>query len=465
MNIRTRFAPSPTGELHIGSIRTALYAWLFAFKNNGKFILRIDDTDIKRLTKNSIDQIIRDLKWLKISWDEGPYFQSSRIDRYYLMINKLLLSGNAYKCYCSKERLNFIRQEQIKNNQKPRYDKYCYNNHIDNPPSVPYVVRFCNPSQGNIIFHDLVYGKLSFNNQELDDLIIKRIDGSPTYNFCVVIDDIDMEISHVIRGQEHINNTPRQINIFNALQVKYPTYAHVPIIIGDNKKKISKRFSNMGITQFKKNGVLPEALLNYLIRLGWSYGNKEIFSIEEMKKLFEIKKISKSPSMFNKQKLLWINKYYINNLPEINIINHLKFHLKSQNINIYNGPPLTEVLKLLRKRYQTLKEISLNLRYFYHEINYVNNDVVNSFNFDVIKSLSVFYSRLYHLPIWSYEKIKTEIQYSADKLKLEIKQLTMLIRIAITGEIFSPGISNIIYILGKFITLTRINNFINFIKK
>ncbi|MEM8092856.1 glutamate--tRNA ligase, partial [Morganella morganii] len=277
--VKTRFAPSPTGYLHVGGARTALYSWLYSRHNHGEFVLRIEDTDLERSTQEAIDAIMDGMNWLNLGWDEGPYYQTKRFDRYNQVIDTMIENGTAYRCYCSKERLEALREKQMANNEKPRYDGCCRDHAHNHTADEPHVVRFRNPQEGSVIFDDKIRGPIEFSNQELDDLIIRRTDGSPTYNFCVVVDDWDMEITHVIRGEDHINNTPRQINILKALGAPVPEYAHVSMINGDDGKKLSKRHGAVGVMQYRDDGYLPQALLNYLVRLGWSHGDQEIFSI------------------------------------------------------------------------------------------------------------------------------------------------------------------------------------------
>ncbi|WP_016606040.1 glutamate--tRNA ligase, partial [Yersinia pestis] len=356
MKIKTRFAPSPTGYLHVGGARTALYSWLFSRHLGGEFVLRIEDTDLGRSTQEAIDAIMDGMNWLNLDWDEGPYFQTKRFDRYNAVIDQMLDAGTAYRCYCSKERLEALREAQMANGEKPRYDGHCRDSQCTHGADEPSVVRFRNPQEGSVIFDDKIRGPIEFSNQELDDLIIRRTDGSPTYNFCVVIDDWDMEITHVIRGEDHINNTPRQINILKALGAPVPEYAHVSMILGDDGKKLSKRHGAVGVMQYRDDGYLPEALLNYLVRLGWSHGDQEIFSIEEMTQLFTLDAVSKSASAFNTEKLQWLNHHYINSLPPEQVAVHLSWHVEQLGIDTRNGPELVEIVKLLGERCKTLKE-------------------------------------------------------------------------------------------------------------
>ena len=376
MIIKTRFAPSPTGYFHIGSVRTALYSWLFAKHNKGLFLLRLEDTDFERSTTSSVDNIIKGLEWLGLTWDEGPYFQSKQLDKYREAAYEMLKSGHAYKCYCSKNRLDKLRKNQILMGLKPRYDRKCRNLKKEYATNKVYVIRFRNPKIGKVIFNDHIRGKIVFDNTELDDLIILRSNKIPTYNFCVVIDDRDMNITHVIRGEDHINNTPRQINILRALGVTIPQYAHVSMIVDSFGKKLSKRNNIVDIMEYYKMGYLPEAILNYIVRLGWSYGNQEIFNLNEMKKLFTLEGINKSSSVFDTKKLLWLNHHYINTLPVNYISQCLKYYFRQKNIDIKKGPVLTDVINILGHRCKTLQEFVKLSRYFYEDFNCADNEVI-----------------------------------------------------------------------------------------
>mgnify|MGYP003310886769 FL=1 len=311
MTVRTRFAPSPTGLLHIGGIRTALFSWLYAKHNNGEFILRIEDTDRERSTDDAKKIILDGISWLNLDYDEGPYFQTDRFERYSEIIQELLRTGNAYYCYCTKEELDAMREDALKQGKKPKYNGFWRDRDITPPKNIKPVVRFKTPLDGNVVIDDFVQGKVIFQNKELDDLIIARSDGTPTYNLTVVVDDMDMEITDVIRGDDHLNNTPRQVNIFNALGEAEPNYAHIPMILGIDGKKLSKRDEASSILKYRDNGYLPEALLNYLVRLGWSKGDQEIFSIDEMISEFDLRSVNKSAATINPKKLLWLNQYYI----------------------------------------------------------------------------------------------------------------------------------------------------------
>ncbi|AIN47375.1 glutamate--tRNA ligase [Candidatus Palibaumannia cicadellinicola] len=466
MKIKTRFAPSPTGFLHIGGARTAFYSWLFARHHGGEFILRIEDTDLERSTPQAINAIIDSMKWLKIDWDHGPYFQTKHFARYNYIINHMLKNGSAYKCYCSEKRLEELRQNQMINGKKPRYDGRCrnsYENHLSNDP---YVVRFRNPQEGSVIFNDLIRGTIQYSNTELDDLIIRRTEGTPTYNFCVVVDDLDMKITHVIRGEDHINNTPRQINILKALGAPIPKYAHVSMIMGYDGKNLSKRHGAVGVMQYRDDGFLPEALLNYLVRLGWSYGNQEIFSLDEMKKLFNLEAISKSASSFDSKKLLWYNHVYIKNLPIDYITKNLFWHMKHQGIDMSIGPPLTDLVKLFRERCKTLKEMASNCYYFYQDFREFETKAAKTYLLpEATKPLQIVREKLSSLNNWTKESVHDVIKQTADELQVKIEKVSMPLRVAVTGTSQSPTIDMTILAIGKLRSLKRINMALNFIAK
>ncbi|CAL4042180.1 glutamate--tRNA ligase [Buchnera aphidicola] len=464
--VKTRFAPSPTGKLHIGSVRTALYSWLFAERNKGVFVLRFEDTDFERSSESSVEGILNGLRWLGLKWNEGPYFQSKRLQYYIDIIDSMIQSGQAYKCYCSSIRLGKLRKSQILKGEKPRYDGKCRDNTIDYCNDISYVVRFRNPKKGKVIFHDSVRGEIIFSNKELDDLIILRSNGIPTYNFCVVIDDRDMKITHVIRGEDHINNTPRQINILKSLGADIPIYAHVSMIKENNGKKLSKRNNVIDIMEYYREGYLPEAILNCILRLGWSYGNKEIFSVDEMKKLFTLKGLSKSSSCFNIKKLLWLNHYYINKLPVEYIAKCLKYHFQIEKIDISEGPVLTEIIKIICNRCNTLKEIVHLSRFFYQEFDFVNNEVTRThLNIKNIIILKEIINIIKNVSIWNVDNLSKLVKLLSIKLDICLSRIFMTIRFAITGSLISPSIDTTMYFLGKNRVLFRIKKAINYIEK
>ncbi|MCE9963729.1 glutamate--tRNA ligase [Lelliottia amnigena] len=464
MKIKTRFAPSPTGYLHVGGARTALYSWLFARNHGGEFVLRIEDTDLERSTPEAIEAIMDGMNWLNLEWDEGPYFQTKRFDRYNAVIDDMIVAGTAYKCYCSKERLDALREEQMANGDKPRYDGRCRHSHEHHADDEPCVVRFANPQDGSVIFDDQIRGPIEISNHELDDLIIRRTDGSPTYNFCVVVDDWDMEISHVIRGEDHINNTPRQINILKALNAPVPVYAHVSMINGDDGKKLSKRHGAVSVMQYRDDGYLPEALLNYLVRLGWSSGDQEIFSREEMIKLFSLSAVSKSASAFNTDKLLWLNHHYINTMQPEYVATYLQWHIEQANIDTRTGPELADLVKLLGERCKTLKEIAESCRYFYEEFDAFDADAAKKHLRPVARQpLEVVRDKLAAITEWSAENVHHAIQATADELEIGMGKVGMPLRVAVTGAGQSPGLDVTVHAIGKTRSVARINKALDFI--
>ncbi|MFN6784646.1 glutamate--tRNA ligase [Proteus mirabilis] len=462
--IKTRFAPSPTGYLHVGGARTALYSWLFSRHNKGEFVLRIEDTDLERSTQPAIDAIMDGMNWLNLNWDEGPYYQTKRFDRYNQVIDQMLAAGTAYRCYCSKERLEKLREDQMAKGEKPRYDGCCRHGDHNHTPDEPHVVRFLNPQEGSVIFDDKIRGPIEFSNQELDDLIIRRTDGSPTYNFCVVIDDWDMEITHVIRGEDHINNTPRQINILKALGAPVPEYAHVSMILGDDGKKLSKRYNAVSVMQYRDDGYLPEALLNYLVRLGWSHGDQEIFSIDEMIKDFTLEAISKSASAFNTDKLLWLNHHYINTLPAEQVAVHLDWHIKQRNIDTSNGPSLVELIKLLGERCKTLKEMAESCHYFYVDFDSFEETAAKKHLRPVARQpLEVVRDKLSAITDWTAENVHKAIQETAEELEVGMGKVGMPLRVAVTGAGQSPALDVTVHAIGKARSIARINKALDFI--
>ncbi|AYY81400.1 MULTISPECIES: glutamate--tRNA ligase [Proteus] len=462
--IKTRFAPSPTGYLHVGGARTALYSWLYSRHNKGEFVLRIEDTDLERSTQPAIDAIMDGMNWLNLNWDEGPYYQTKRFDRYNQVIDQMLSAGTAYRCYCSKERLEQLREDQMAKGEKPRYDGCCRDGNHNHSADEPHVVRFLNPQEGSVIFDDKIRGPIEFSNLELDDLIIRRTDGSPTYNFCVVIDDWDMEITHVIRGEDHINNTPRQINILKALGAPVPEYAHVSMILGDDGKKLSKRYNAVSVMQYRDDGYLPEALLNYLVRLGWSHGDQEIFSIDEMIEHFTLEAISKSASAFNTDKLLWLNHHYINTLPAEKVAVHLDWHIKQQNIDTSNGPSLVELIKLLGERCKTLKEMAESCHYFYVDFETFEETAAKKHLRPVARQpLEVVRDKLSAITDWTAENVHQAIQDTADELEIGMGKVGMPLRVAVTGAGQSPGLDVTVHAIGKTRSIARINKALDFI--
>jgi len=463
MTIKTRFAPSPTGYLHVGGARTALYSWLVAQKLGGEFVLRIEDTDVERSTQSAIDAIMEGMEWLGLEWNEGPYYQTKRFDRYKDLITQLLDEDKAYRCYCPSERLDAMREEQMANGEKPRYDGCC-RGLTEQPSDVPHVIRFRTPQTGEVTFKDHVRGTITTQNSELDDLIIQRTDGSPTYNFCVVVDDWDMEITHVVRGEDHINNTPRQINILNALNAPIPEYAHVSMILGDDGKKLSKRHGAVGVMQYRDDGFLPEALLNYLVRLGWSHGDQEVFSIDEMKDLFSLDAINKAASGFNTEKLLWLNNHYIKTAEPSHVAKYLEWHMNDQDIDTSNGPALTEIITAMGERVNTLKELAAGSRYCYEDFDAFDPNAAKKHLRGVaLEPLQLVATKLAALDDWSLDNLHQVIEDTAAELEVGMGKVGMPLRVAITGAGQSPSLDITLKLVGKARSVQRIGEAVKFV--
>lgn len=463
MTIRTRFAPSPTGYLHVGGARTALFSWLHARKHGGRFVLRIEDTDLERSTEASVQAILDGMQWLGLDYDEGPFYQTQRFDRYKAIIQQLMAQGDAYYCYCSKAELEQMRDEQRANKQKPRYDGRC--RHRQSPePGIEPVIRFKNPTDGQVVVDDLIRGRVTFNNQELDDLVIARPDGSPTYNLTVVVDDMDMEMTHVIRGDDHLNNTPRQINIFRALGAEPPKFAHVPMILGDDGARLSKRHGAVGVMTYRDKGFLPQALLNYLVRLGWSHGDQEVFSLAEMVELFDIADVNKAASSFNTEKLLWLNQHYIKNSEPDYLAGILDWHLQQMAIKTDNGPPLVEIVKLLQERAKTMVEMAESCVYFYQPVTEYDEKAARKQLHD--KSLPILESihqRLARLPSWEATAIHDEVKACANEFEVGMGKVAQPIRVALTGNTVSPSLDVTLQWAGESRTLSAIAAAITYI--
>ena len=460
MTIKTRFAPSPTGYLHVGGARTALFSWLYARKNNGKFILRIEDTDLERSTQASVDAIFEGMNWLGLSHDEGPFYQTQRFDRYKEIIQQLVEQGDAYYCTCTREKLDELREQQKANKEKPRYNGKCQQAHHTEG-----VIRFKNPVKGEVVIHDVVKGDIVVANKELDDLIIARSDGTPTYNLTVVVDDMDMGMTHIIRGDDHINNTPRQINILKALGAELPQYAHVPMILGSDGARLSKRHGAVSVMQYRDEGYLPEALLNYLVRLGWSHGDQEIFSLDEMIELFDLEGCNVSASTFNTEKLLWLNHQYIMNSEPEQVAKHLAWHMQNQGIDTSTGADLVDIVKAQRERSKTLVEMAASSHYFYQEFESYNEKAAKK-NFKqgsdtVLQTLMDAFSQTEG---WDGEQLHQIVLDTAENLALKLGKVAQPLRVAISGAGVSPAIDITLSLLGREKTLTRMARAIEFIK-
>jgi len=466
MTIRTRFAPSPTGYLHIGGVRTALFSWLYARKHGGSFVLRIEDTDLERSTAESVNAILEGMTWLGLEYDEGPFSQMERLERYQEVIQQLLDTGNAYRCYCSRERLEILRAKQMARKEKPRYDGCCRDSQDAPPEDTSPVIRFRNPQEGGVIVDDLVRGRVVFSNSELDDLIIARSDGTPTYNLSVVVDDLDMGITHVIRGDDHLNNTPRQLNILTALGAKPPVYSHVPMILGEDGGRLSKRHGAVSVMQYHQEGYLPEALLNYLVRLGWSYGDQEIFSIDEMIKYFDIKDVNHSASTFNAGKLLWLNQHYIKTLPPERIAHLLSWHLGKLNIDPSMGPPLEEVVKAQQERAKTLVEMAESSVFFYRDFeSYEESAAKKHLRPVASEALQRISTILADLDAWTPENLHQVVLDVAASLDIKMGKVAQPLRVALCGRAASPGIDVTLYLVGKAACIRRLDKALVYIKQ
>ncbi|MFD2167010.1 glutamate--tRNA ligase [Thalassotalea euphylliae] len=457
MTLTTRFAPSPTGYLHVGGARTALYSWLYAKKNGGDFILRIEDTDLERSTQESVDAIMDGMNWLKLDWTKGPYFQTERFDRYKEVIQQLIESGNAYRCYCTPEEVEAMREEAKAKGEIEKYNGM-WRDRTDYPADKPYVIRFKNPLEGDVVINDIVKGDISISNSQLDDLIIARSDGSPTYNLTVVVDDWDMKVSHVVRGDDHISNTPKQINILKALGAEVPQYAHIPMILGDDGKRLSKRHGAVSVIQYRDEGYLPEALLNYLVRLGWSHGDQEIFSVDEMIELFDLTGCNRAPSAFNTDKLIWVNQHYMKTLEPTYVAEHLAWHMADQGINTENGPALEEIVKVQADRVKTLKEMAEISRYFYEDFSEFDATATKKHLRPVAQQpLELVKEKLAALDNWVAADIHAAINATAEELELGMGKVGMPLRVAATGAGNSPSLDVTLEILPKDKVLARID--------
>ncbi|MEI6860121.1 MAG: glutamate--tRNA ligase [Shewanella sp.] len=463
MTTKTRFAPSPTGFLHVGGARTALYSWLYARANGGEFVLRIEDTDIERSTPEACEAIIDGMEWLGLNWDQGPYYQTKRFDRYNEIIAQMLEKGSAYKCYCTRDRIEKMREEQAAKGESQKYDACCRDLAPRNT-NEPFVIRFKNPTEGSVVFDDHVRGQIEIANSELDDLIIARTEGTPTYNFCVVVDDWDMGITCVVRGEDHINNTPRQINILKALGAPIPEYAHVAMILGDDGAKLSKRHGAVGVMQYRDDGFLPEALLNYLVRLGWSHGDQEIFSIDEMKQLFKLDNINKAASAFNTDKLIWLNQHYIKELDPIYVAKQLEWHMIDQSIDTSNGPALSDIVTALAERAKTLKNMAASSRYFFEDFTEFDGAAAKKHLRGVaMEPLLLVQKKLSELKEWTVEGIHQAIEDTAAELEVGMGKVGMPLRVAVTGAGMSPAVDLTLFLVGKVRCEQRIHKALEFV--
>jgi glutamyl-tRNA synthetase len=462
--VRLRFAPSPTGYLHIGGARTALFNWLQARKVGGKFILRIEDTDVARSTQESVDAILEGMKWLGLDWDEGPYYQSEQFHVYREHVEKLLAAGKAYKCWCAPEELEAKREQAMKDGRKPKYDGTCRKLSAEIPDR-PYAVRFKAPESGVTAFDDMIKGRISFSNDELDDLIIQRSDGTPTYNFTVVIDDTTMDITTVIRGDDHINNTPRQILLYEALGHPVPCFAHVPMILGADKARLSKRHGATSVMAYRDMGYLPEAMVNYLVRLGWSHGDQEIFTLEELVEKFSIEDVGKSAGVFNPDKLIWLNAHYIKNGDPKRLAELLVPFLRERGVDQLDKPELPAVVKTLQERARTMLEMADGAVFYYSgDFAYDSQAAEKFLKPETLPVYEAVIRKLENLEDFSHDGIEAMFKDICGEMGLKMGQVGPPVRIALCGGTVSPGIYEVIEVLGKDETIKRVKRAMEFIE-
>ncbi|OWY39445.1 glutamate--tRNA ligase [Xenophilus sp. AP218F] len=458
--IRTRFAPSPTGYLHIGGVRTALFSWAYARKNDGVFVLRIEDTDLERSTPESVKAIMDGMHWVGLDYDEGPFYQTQRFDRYKEVIQQLLASGHAYHCYCSKEELEAMRAEQEARGDKPRYDRRWRPEAGKTLPAIPEgvepVVRFKTPLSGVVAWDDAVKGRIEISNEELDDLIIARPDGSPTYNFCVVVDDWDMQITHVIRGDDHVNNTPRQINILKALNAPLPVYGHLPMILNEDGQKMSKRRDAVSVVDYADKGILPEALLNYLARLGWGHGDDEFFSMEQFVEWFSLEAVSPSASRFNHEKFMWLNAQHIKAADNARLAELIAPRLAAAGVETGKGPAIVDVLALVKERVQDLNALALEVDYFYKKREPAAADVEKHLAGDAAARMGRFADKLATLESWTAESIHELFKPFCAEEGIKMGQLGMPLRVLVCGTTQTPSVDAVLALIGKEEVLRRL---------
>jgi len=466
MSVRTRFAPSPTGYLHIGGVRTALFNWLYARHCGGTFVLRIEDTDKERSTNESVQAILEGMAWMGLDYDEGPIYQTDRLERYKEVIDQLLDAGQAYRCYCTREELDKVREEQRAQGIKPRYNRHCRDQHNPERPDVESVIRFKNPLEGSVQFDDAIRGQIVISNEELDDLVITRANGTPTYNFAVVVDDIDMGITHVIRGDDHVNNTPRQINIFKVLGAGLPIFVHVPMIVGGDGQRLSKRHGAVSVLQYRDEGFLPEAMQNYLVRLGWSSGDQEIFSLDEMISSFDVQDVNRAASAFDVDKLKWLNQHYIKASDSAQLVSLLSDRLKDRGVDVSSGPPVDDVVSALRERAQTLDEMADKSEYFFSEFEDYDVKAAQKHLRPVAREmLADVRSRLSVVEPWSAELIHAQVMATVEDYDVKLGKLAQPLRVAVSGTAATPPIDETLLLVGKARTIDRIDRALVFIDR
>ncbi|HNV09501.1 MAG: glutamate--tRNA ligase [Dokdonella sp.] len=459
MTVRTRFAPSPTGFLHIGGARTALFCWLEARQRGGEFILRIEDTDRERSTREAVQAILDGMSWLGLEHDEGPFYQTLRLDRYRQVAEDLLKAGKAYYAYETKDEIEAMRAEALANKQKPRYNGYYRDRNEPFRDDPNRVIRFRNPESGTVVFDDKVKGRIEWSNQELDDLVIFRSDGFPTYNFAVVVDDIDMRITDVVRGDDHVNNTPRQINIYHALGAQVPTFAHLPMILGADGQKLSKRHGAVSVMQYRDDGFLPHAVLNYLVRLGWSHGDQEIFSRAQMVELFDVGHVNRAAARFDTEKLTWLNQQYLKNDEPQDILPHLLWHLRAAGLDPAHGPDPVDVIVALRERATTLKDMAEKARTWYEPLQAYDEAAVAKHlkTPTAIPALQAVHAKLADLREWTPANVHQAIAAAAEAIGEGMGKVAQPLRVAITGTQVSPSIDHTVYLAGREQALGRID--------
>ncbi len=462
--VRVRFAPSPTGYLHVGGARTALFNWLYARHAGGQFILRIEDTDQLRSTEASTRAILDALSWLGLNWDEGPLFQAQRVDLYRAMVKKLIDAGKAFRCACTPEELEDKRKRALADGRKPKYDGTCRERELTKAENT--VVRFRCPQAGLTIVRDLIKGNITFNNEELDDLVIERTDGYPTYNFAVVVDDIDMGITHVIRGDDHVNNTPRQILLYEALGHEAPLFGHVPMILGADKARLSKRHGATSVMAYQEMGYLPEALVNYLVRLGWSHGDQEIFSMDELIRFFSLESVGKSAAIFNPEKLLWLNQHYIKDCPADKLVENMSPFWTARGFDVSDRDYLRHVTDDLRARSKTLVEMAdAGAFYFLDEVNYDHEAAGKFLTADMKEHLLAVAEKLPSYRDYSKSGLEVFLREVAESRGVKLKIIAQPLRVALTGKSVSPGIDDVMVTLGKDRVIQRIRQAVEYISK
>jgi len=458
MTCRTRFAPSPTGYLHIGGARTALYCWLEARHQGGAFILRIEDTDRERSTDAAVQAILDGMAWLGLDPDEGPIFQTARMDRYRQVAQQLLDAGHAYYAYETKEELEAMRAAAMARQEKPRYDGRARDAKLPWRDDPNRVIRFRNPAAGSVVFEDKVKGRIEWANAELDDFVLVRSDGFPTYNFAVVVDDIDMGITEVIRGDDHVNNTPRQINVYRALGATPPEFAHLPMILGGDGQKLSKRHGAVGVMQYRDDGYLPHAVLNYLVRLGWSHGDQEIFSVAQMIELFDVADVNHAAARFDTEKLRWLNQQYLKNDDPAEVARHLQWHLEQAGYDLGNGPSAVDVVIALRERVHTLKEMAERAKVWFEPLHDYDEAAVNKhLTAAAAAPLTAVRERLVAQAEWTPAAVHDVLADTAQSLALGMGKIAQPLRVAITGTQVSPSIEHTIYLASRAGALARID--------